>query len=991
MVCPFCGSHVGSSGICPSCSRALTGASVAAATATPVPTLGSASTLLARPADTGPLEPGQMFGPRYRILRLLGSGGMGVVYQAWDQTLEVPVALKVIRPDASGDPDAAQEIERRFKRELLLARQVTHRNVVRIHDIGEVNGIKYISMPFVEGRDLAAVLAEAGRLPLARAIEIVRQVAAGLAAAHDAGVVHRDLKPENVMIDAEGRALIMDFGISRSVGPAATSTGLTVAGAIVGTLEYMAPEQAQGSAVDHRADVYSLGLMLYDMLAGRVRASRQTSPVSEMMQRLAAPPPALRTLVPETPEAIERIVLRALEPDPARRYQTVSELVADLDAFERGPVTGRAGGPRMAIWASAAVVLLLVTAAAIGGWWWSHARTPAVPVQREPVSVLIADFDNQTGEEIFSGAIEQALGLGLEGASFVTTFPRRDALRAAAEIKPGAQLDQETASLVSRREGIKYLLTGSVRREGSGYRIAVRAIDPVSGTGGATREAKVGNKNQVLAAMGDLALGIRMDLGDSPTESSRAAARETFTASSLEAASFYSKAQDLAYAGRDEEAIELYKKAVAADPEFGRAYSGWANVAFRLGRLGEANEIYQSKALPLIARMTDREKYRTLGSYYLQIKGDYAKAIENYSMVVRHYPADGAAHNNLAIAYFNTRNFEGALAEGRRLIDIYPKVVLYRYNYALYAMYAGRFDIAEAEARRTLELNPQAPKAYLALAMAALARGDADAATRAYESAVKAGPRGESLREIGLADLAMFQGRYADAVSLLRQGVERDRTRGNTAGAARKSVALAQALLRLGDSAAAAAAARAALDLSNAPGVAVPAAEVLFATGRASEALTLAARLGGSLQASERAAAKIVEGDSLAGRGRWAEAIDLYREAVKLDDLWIIRFKLGQAYVLAPQPDTGPDALSELEAQCLRRRGEATSIFLDDVPSWRYTADLTYWVGRAYEKVGNPAKSRELYQTYLKLRAPADDDITADARRRAAQESATAR
>src|SRR5690242_2190046 len=191
----------------------------------------------------GPLAVGQAFGPRYHIIRMLGAGGMGVVYQAWDAELNVAVAVKVIRPETIGDPSTAAEVERRFKRELVLARNVTHRNVVRIHDLGERDGIKYLTMPFIEGEDLAGVLRTRGKLPIPEALSIARQVAAGLAAAHQAGVVHRDLKPENIMLAADGTALIMDFGISRSMSGTATATAL---GAVVGTLEYMAPEQAQG-------------------------------------------------------------------------------------------------------------------------------------------------------------------------------------------------------------------------------------------------------------------------------------------------------------------------------------------------------------------------------------------------------------------------------------------------------------------------------------------------------------------------------------------------------------------------------------------------------------------------------------------------------------------------------------------------------------------------------------------------------------------------
>ena len=216
-----------------------------------------------RPRQSGPLTVGQSFGPRYHIIKVLGMGGMGAVYQAWDAELGVAVALKVIRTDSRRQRVSA-EAEKRFKQELLLARQVTHKNVVRIHDLGEIHGIKYITMPYIKGRDLATVLRAEGRRPVAHALHVARQIADGLLAAHEAGVVHRDLKPANVMISGSGddlQALIMDFGISASTDEAAS-------GGIVGTLEYMSPEQGSGLAVDSRADIYAFGLFLYEMLVG---------------------------------------------------------------------------------------------------------------------------------------------------------------------------------------------------------------------------------------------------------------------------------------------------------------------------------------------------------------------------------------------------------------------------------------------------------------------------------------------------------------------------------------------------------------------------------------------------------------------------------------------------------------------------------------------------------------------------------------------------
>src|SRR5439155_14114760 len=349
------------------------------------------------PSDHGPLSVGQVFGTRYHIIKLLGIGGMGAVYQAWDEELAVAVAIKVIRPEVLADPMAAADIERRFKRELLLARQVTHRNVVRIHDLGEISGIKYITMAYVNGADLATLIRKQGRVPAAKTLRIARSVVSGLVAAHTAGVVHRDLKPANIMVDATDEALIMDFGIARSTAePIAPNkpvspgrpgarrslpkyTDATAVGAIVGTVEYMAPEQARGQEVDQRADVYAFGLILYDLLAGQRRAELVGSAFGELQARMEQAPPAIKSIVPEVPEALDRIVSRCIEPDREKRFQTTVELAVELDRLdEHGepiPIK-RVVGMRM----MAAIVTVLL-ALSLGISWYMRQLIP--PAQHE--------------------------------------------------------------------------------------------------------------------------------------------------------------------------------------------------------------------------------------------------------------------------------------------------------------------------------------------------------------------------------------------------------------------------------------------------------------------------------------------------------------------------------------------------------------------------------------------------------------------------------
>ncbi|MDQ3348920.1 MAG: serine/threonine protein kinase, partial [Acidobacteriota bacterium] len=420
------------------------------------------------------LGPGDAFGPRYRILRVLGAGGMGVVYHAWDQELCEAVALKLIRPEITSDAAMAKELEARFKRELLLARKVSHRNVVRIHDIGEVEGTKYISMSFVEGRDLATTLKTTGHLPVDRVVHFVKQLAAGLQEAHQAGVIHRDLKPANIMVEGND-LLIMDFGIARSaLSPIegqpggvrswsrnALTTGHTMQGAIVGTMAYMSPEQATGQPADERSDIYSLGLVMRDMLVGMRRLGDPTEAVNELMGRIKQAPKSVQSIDPTMPDDVARIVTKCLQPDAAARFQSVAELLTALHSVdgELKPVS-RPRPVNKVLVAVLAVVAIVVPAAT---WWLT--RTPAPAVPHDPVSVVIADFNNGTGDPTFDQTLEPMLKIALEDAGFITAFDRT-AIRRNLGVRPPESLDERAAQEIAVKQGLGVIVSGAILRKG---------------------------------------------------------------------------------------------------------------------------------------------------------------------------------------------------------------------------------------------------------------------------------------------------------------------------------------------------------------------------------------------------------------------------------------------------------------------------------------------------------------------------------------------
>ena len=400
---------------------------------------------------------------------------MGDVYQAWDESLGIAVALKTIRTDPTAPPVMARDLEERFKRELRLARQVSHPNVVRIHDLGELGTLKYLTMAYVQGEDLATVLRTQGKLPVSHALAIGRQIAAGLAAAHEAGVVHRDLKPANVLIDHEQRALLTDFGIARAVDG---RTVHTAPGAVVGTLAYMAPEQARGDVADQRSDVYTYGLILYELLAGGRPRTGSESDLADLLARVTQGPAALRQVAPGTPDALARIVDRCLERDPDKRYQDARELLAALNQLHADGTTAPSA-VHDGRWKRGAAGLVVSAAVIAGTWWVTGPRSVPPPITvRGPLSVLIADFENKVGDPVFDGSLEQALGIAVEGASFITSFSRKSAADRARELRPGSRLDAAAAQLVAVSEGIGVILAGSIRHDGPGYLLELRALDP---------------------------------------------------------------------------------------------------------------------------------------------------------------------------------------------------------------------------------------------------------------------------------------------------------------------------------------------------------------------------------------------------------------------------------------------------------------------------------------------------------------------------------
>jgi eukaryotic-like serine/threonine-protein kinase len=1008
MICPRCGTqNPDSASKCARCGISLAlggdGETFAGivpapiptgAAAAPAPALAPASPSMADMATAGPWavsSPGATsgdevnFGPRYKIQRMLGEGGMGAVYKAHDLELDRTVALKLIRPGLATDPNIAA----RFKQELLLASKASHKNILRIHDLGDAGGVKFISMAYVEGQDLHQLLVDNGKLGVERSVKLAKQMCAALDAAHSEGVVHRDFKPQNILLDKNEQVYVTDFGLAKSLE---ADAGLSRSGEFLGTPRYMAPEQVEGRGIDHRVDLYALGLIMYEMLTGDL-PFHADSTIQLMYKRVNETPKSPKELNPELPDWIVRVVMKCLERAPDRRYQNAADILTDLSnamapvGSKSSPIAFTIRRIELDMPAAKLGLVIAIATVVIAG-----VITLAVPSMRhrifgsrqtssnvthKPVVVLVADFNNHTGDPVFDGTLEPVINTALEGASFVTAFNRGEALRAAAKLpNPSKTLDDQTAKLVATNQGVGAVVSGTLERKGNGFDIVLKAIRAVTGEPITTAEVEAPNKDQVLFAATKAAAAIRKALGDTTSESDQLFAMETLTATSLEAVHAFSRGMEALTRGKYDEALQSFAQATDLDPKFGAAYGGKAIAAYNSGNMPDAIANIK-QAITNIDRMTERERYRTRGMYYFLTHNDQ-KCVEEYSALGKLYPSDLGAHVNVATCWMNMRNFSKAMEEMQQALEIYPKRVPFQVNVALYQALSGDFAGAEKQAKTALELAPQFDKGYLILAYAQLGDGKFQEATASYRQLAKLNDVDASIAAGGLADIAMYDGRFAEAAAILQPASDTDAKAKRLDRVADKLTALAQMELYRGHADAARSAAEKALANDKSVKTRFLVGSIFAQTGVPAKARELASSLASEVQSEPQAYAKLIEGEISLHDGDTAAAIKAFTDASNLQNTWLAHFDLGRAYVEAK---AYTEADSEFEI-CIRRRGEAILLFMDDVPTYANLPAAYYYQGRVREglKTSNFAES---YRQYLGIREKAGEDpLVADIHRR---------
>jgi eukaryotic-like serine/threonine-protein kinase len=923
------------------------------------------------------IEIGSLIADRYEVLKMLGEGGMGAVYKAKDLELDRLVALKVIRPELAGHPSILQ----RFKQELILARKITHRNVIRIYDLGVAHGLRFITMEFIDGQDLSAVLEERMLTP-SETVKILRQVCGALEAAHSEGVVHRDLKPQNIMIESGGRIVVMDFGLARSM----EATGLTQAGVLMGTPAYMSPEQAKGEPVDERSDVFSLGIIFYQLLTGVV-PFRADSALASMLLRTQGPPPPPIEVSPDVPKPLSDMVLKSLATRLEDRYQSIALFGKDLHDWEQGtlhkvivaPHVSPLVTPQVAMlspsktgrWVALTVGIAIVIMAGIYGGYLMLNK-PAAPTS--PMTVLIADFNNHTGDPVFTGTLESTLKLALEGASFISAYDRTRVRELGLKAIAGT-FDETQAEQIAATQGLNVVVSGSLDRRDAAYQLSLRAIQTITGKVIANTEATAPNKDQVLFAITKLGSTLRKALGDASSESEKRLSMETLSSANLEAVHEYATGLNTLSAGKFADAQAHLSRAIEFDPNFGMAYTILASAARNQGRFQDAEQYIRS-AIKLSGRMTERERYRTRAYLYF-LTGDHQKCVEEYSSLLEKYTADTGAYTNIAVCLIHLHNVPKSLELARKAVAILPHRAVYHSNLAMDLAYSGDFPAAANEAAETVKLGYV--NGYLIQAFTSLGQEQPAQAAEAYHNLEKTLP---SDAATGLADLAVYEGRYTDAVQILEKGVADDLNgiKPDKDAAATKYWMLAHVQLLRKDNAAALAAAKLALDNSKAFQTRLVTGQVYAALGEGAKARELAAGLANELQVEPQTYAKLIEGELALKSGDGRKAVKLFSDANNVLDTWMGRFDLGLAYLQIKQY---PDADSEFD-WCIKHRGQALALFLD-LSTYGYFPPVYYYQGLAREGLKTPGAA-DSYKKYLSIRGQAGEDpLLADVKRRANQ------
>ena len=655
----------------------------------------------------------------YRVLHLLGSGGMAVIYEAEDVSLGRHVALKVLPEPLSPNADALE----RFRREARTASALDHPNICTVFEVGEYAGKPFIAMQLLDGVTLKRLI---GGKPLAveTILDLAVQIADALDAAHAAGVIHRDIKPENIFVTRRGQAKVLDFGVAKILEVQSSratthevATALTLPGEAIGTLSYMSPEQVRGKELDVRTDLFSFAVVLYEMATGVMPFRGDTSAAvgDEILNR---PPVPLVRLNPDVPAQLEAVIHKGLEKDRELRYQSSADMRAELKRAQRdlsaarnavaldtpAPVPPIPLAPpvvppqrrRLRKWT---IVTVLIVALLAAGVLLFKRRSPTKLSERD--TVVLADFDNKTGDPVFDDTLKQALAVALGQSSFLNILSEHRVRTTLQQMGRAADapVTGEVARELCQRVGSNAMLAGSISNLGSTYVIGLDAINCDTGDALVKEQVEASGKEGVLKALGKAASDLRGKLGESLTSVQKADVPiVAATTPSISALKAYSLGRRIGYAKGDAVAVPYYQRAAELDPNFALAYLELALLYSNLGESTRASENAR-KAFDLRDRVSEQEKYPIEAFYYLLVTGELQKSVQVYGLWKQSYPRNDIPPRNLGDSYMRLGEWEKARDETQDSLRLDPNVTNSISNLAWIELALNR----TAEARSVVE------------------------------------------------------------------------------------------------------------------------------------------------------------------------------------------------------------------------------------------------------------------------------------------------
>jgi tetratricopeptide (TPR) repeat protein len=901
--------------------------------------------------STASFATGEVFAGRYRMITRIGRGGMGDVWRAEDLVLGTEVALKLI---GSAGPSGRE----RILNEVRVARQITHPAVCRVFDVGEADGRIFYSMELVRGEDLAALLRRVGRLPSEKVIEIAHRLCSGLAAAHAQGVLHRDLKPANVLIDNDGQVRITDFGIAIPRSESAVHK-------LTGTPGYMAPEQRLlGTALSERTDVYALGLVLYELLVGRHPFDRRTG--------RTGPPPAPSSLVPNVDPQLERAVMQALSADPDDRFPSALALAAALPVLDTDEETGRAVAAtktrRTSWWLAGMGVAAVIGALAVAS---SFFVAPGASTLTERDTIVLADFENTTGDETFDGALKVALAVALEQSPFLKVFPddqARETLRLM-QRSPDERITRAIAREIARREQFKVLLAGSIASLGRNYVLAVEAVNAETGDVVAREQSEASSKEEVLSALGGVSSSLRRKLGESLASVEKFdAPLPRATTASLEALHAYSLALSDGREVPRLESIPHLKRAIELDPTFAMAHAQLSAVYVNTGQSALAPE-FSRKAFELRDRVSERERFFISWRYYRDAVQDWEQALELARSWTQTYPREAFAFNALGVALLRLGQFEQSVGPFREAIRLDPKFIPSYSNLSASLLALNRYDEARGILKEAADRNLEFIGARRLSYLIAFVQGDSETMARDLESSV--GVLETNAAFGWQAHASGYAGRVEAAHEQFRRGTQLALQGSFNEVAAQLSAEDAETHAIVGQCAEARSEASAGLALNRNNGTMEHASRVFALCGAPDDALALAAQLTQQFPEAtltRRVSVPVIEATVALNRRQPARALELLEPVKPYDrapsaEFWPAYLR-GLAYL---QLKDGA-AASEQFQSILTRRGEVPASMLFPLSH----------LGNARAAVlrGDEAEARKSYGEMLAMWKDADPDLT---------------